>query len=159
MKLLKTLTREGFTSPILEEDDGKIHFVADLDVDVDGSGSSHGDPYFQPNTSLHFEGKPLNADEDDFIVVPADLPHLVKGIVLGCQARVTNHRNGRTLSCVVGDLGPTTKDGEASRSLALKLGVNPSPINGGEDFAVILYEFWPGVPAVVNGKHYSLQHV
>lgn len=161
MKLLKTLTREGFKSPVIEETDGeaigKVHFVADFDVDVDGRGSSHGDPCYQPDTSLHFEGKPLNSDEDYFMVVPGDLPEMVKGIVLGCQGKVTNLRNGKSKPCVVGDLGPTSKDGEGSRILAIDLGINPSPVNGGEDNAVILYEFWPGVPAVVGDKTYTLQ--
>jgi len=158
MRVLRVIDSEGFKSPIIEEDDGKIHFVADFDVDVDGSGSSHGDPDYQPDTSLNQNGKPLNADEDLFMVVPGGIAGMVKGVVLGCQGRVTNHRNGRTSFCVVGDTGPTRKDGEGSRALAIVLGINPSPINGGEDYAVITYEFWPGVPAVVNGKHYTLQH-
>lgn len=157
MRILKTLTREGFKSPIFEEDDGRVHFVADLDVDVDGLGSSHGDPWYQPDTSLHYKGKALNADVDYYIVVPLDLPKMVKGVVMGCQGRVTNLRNGKSFSCVVGDEGPTFKDGEASRILAIALDVNPSPINGGEDNPVIYYEFWPGMPAVVDGKTYDLQ--
>lgn len=157
MRLLKTINSEGFSSPIIEEADGKVHFVADYDVDVDGSGSSHGDPDYQPDTSLHQDGKPLNADVDLFMVVPSDILGMVKGIVLGCQGRVTNHRNGKSSPCVVGDKGPTRKDGEGSWALSLVLGINPSPINGGEDYAVITYEFWPEVPAVVNGKTYKLQ--
>lgn len=134
---------------------GKCYMVADYDVDVDGSGSSHGDPYFQPDTSLHHNGKPLNSDLECFIVLPPACIKGVRGIVLGCQARVTYR--GIVRNAVVGDVGPTRKVGEGSYKLAKLLGMDPSPINGGVDGAKVTYEWWPGVAAVVDGIQYSLQ--
>ncbi len=153
--IIHTFTHEGFNSPVFQEADGRVHFMADMDVDVDGSGSSHGDPYYQPDTSLHYQGKPLNADVERYIVVSLAIVDKITGVVLGSQARVTYR--GKTVDAVVGDLGPTKTDGEASRAVALALGINPSPINGGVDAPAVFYEFFPGVPAVVDGKTYSLQ--
>jgi len=50
-----------------------VRFIADADIDADGSGSSHGDPYFQNDTTLHYNGMALNSDVDKFIVVPPSL--------------------------------------------------------------------------------------
>ena len=72
MRTLWTFNAEGFTTSAYEEPDGSCHMFADYDVDVDGSGSSHGDPYFQPDTTLHRAGKALNSDLENFIVLP---PH------------------------------------------------------------------------------------
>lgn len=153
------MTREGFTSTITElTEGGQVHFVADADIDDDGTGPSHGDPDHQGDTTLHLNGRPLNADEDLYIVVPPVIPKSVAGIVLGSRAIVTNRRNGKRSPAVVGDIGPSTKDGEISVALAVALGINPNPNNGGEDSAVIEYLITPGQPANVNGKVYDLQH-
>lgn len=154
MKTLDTVTGEGFVSPIFQCDDGGITFLADMDIDVDGSGDSHGDPYFQPDTTLHYNGEALNSDVDFFIVVPSQIRTKAKGIVLGCLARVTY--GGKSVSAVVGDLGPTRKTGEASRAVAIALGINPSPINGGVDDPSVFYEVFPGKSAVINGCAYTL---
>lgn len=158
-RVLATMTREGFTSVITElSENGKVHFVADADIDDDGSGPSHGDQYHQGDTTLHLNGHPLNADVDRYIVVPPIICRSVKGMVLGCQATVTNRRNGCVKEAVVGDIGPSTKDGEISVALALALGINANPNTGGEDAAVIEYVIQPGVIAIVQGKTYELQH-
>jgi len=157
-RILATLTREGFTSVITELNEaGVVHFVADADIDSDGSGPSHGDPDQQGDTSLHRNGKPLNSDVDRYIVVPPIICQSVKGIVLGCQASVTNRRNGITCAAVVGDIGPKTKDGEISIALAKALNINPDPVRGGEDSAVIEYFIHPGIAALVDGVSYQLQ--
>lgn len=153
---LGTFTGESrqFTATAYEEADGRCHMKADYDVDVDGSGSSHGDPYFQPDTSLHHDGRALNSDAVNFIVLPPACIKGVKGVVLGCQARVS--WNGKHFDAVVGDVGPTKKVGEGSYRLAKLLGMNPSPISGGVDFAEVTYEWWPGKPALVDGVQYEL---
>lgn len=152
---LATFTAEGFTTTAFEDSDGRCHMMADFDVDVDGSGSSHGDPYYQPDTTLHRNGRPLNSDLENFIVLAPPLIKKVRGIVLGCRARVSYR--GRSFDAVVGDVGPTRKVGEGSYRLAQLLGMNPSPISGGEDSPIVLYEWWPGIPAVVDDLTYSLQ--
>lgn len=145
-RVLGTLNGEGFACPIWNHN-GRVAFVADLDVDVDGIGSSHGDPYYQPQTSLRVNGRYLNADIERFIVVPPLIIKKVLPVVLGCKARVTDLRTGESVDAVVGDVGPTRKTGEASRAVALALDIDPSPIDGGEDEPCILYELWPGIPA------------
>lgn len=42
MKTLAVLTREGFTSTIIEDDDGRVHFTADADIDADGANGQNG---------------------------------------------------------------------------------------------------------------------
>ena len=124
-------------------------------VDVDGSGSSHGDPCFQPDTSLHRNGTALNADRERYIVVPPQVCITLRGIVLGCQAFVT--WRGSMVTAVVGDIGPRSKIGELSYACAKALGMNPSPIIGGVDAREVHYEIRPGVPAQVDGIIYKLQ--
>lgn len=143
--------------PVYVADDGRIHFVANGRIDTDGSGSSHGDKWHLHDTSLHVDGKPLNADEDFYIVLPPQIINAVKPIVLGCQARVKNRLNGKVFPAVVGDVGPKRRLGELSWSLANALGLDPNPNTGGVDHLVIEYDVFPGVPAEVNGKTYPLQ--
>lgn len=127
-------------------------------IDGDGRGPSHGDPYYQNDTSLHdSDGLALNSDEVPYVVFPPQVILAFPGIVLGCKVRVVNQLNGRSVDAVVGDIGPHSKIGEISIACAKALLINWSPINGGEERHCISYCFWPGVPAVVNGKTYPLQ--
>jgi flavin-dependent dehydrogenase len=41
-KILGTITDEGFTCTIHEDDDGRVHFVADADIDADGANGQNG---------------------------------------------------------------------------------------------------------------------
>lgn len=150
MKILATL--EGHDIQL--DDDGVVRFAAKMAIDGDGTGSSHGDPDFQPRTSLRLNEVSLNSDLDIYIVVPPAIIYGVKPIVLGCQAFVTYR--GRTTPAVVGDVGPPHRAGEASIACANALGIPSSPNSGGVDTGVF-YEIHPGVPAVVNGKTYQLQ--
>jgi len=157
MKKLGTVTGEGFES-IVWEHEGRVWFVGDLDVDVDGSGGNPDhDPYFQPDTTLHHNGKAINPYEVSGMVVPEWLPKAVGPIVMGCRGRVTNLSNLRSAEAVVHDSGPLRKTGEGTPHLAIRLGINPNPNTGGEDNPVILYELWPGAPAIVDGIEYTLQ--
>ena len=132
-----------------------ITFKASARIDSDGSGSSHGDPCFQPDTSLHNNGKPLNSDKEFFIVLPPQVIKAVPPVVLGSQATVTY--KDVTVPAVVGDVGPYSKIGEISIALANALGINSNPSNGGVESPTVSYTVTPGVSAVANGVHYTLQ--
>lgn len=142
---------------LLDETDGSIVFKANGRIDGDGSGPSHGDPCFQSDTTLHFNGKALNAEVDRFIVLPPAIVKSVPGIVLGSQAFVMNVRNGKSTYAVVGDIGPKHKLGEISSATAVALGLSGNPNSGGTDDFILNFTVWPGKPAIVEGKQYSLQ--
>lgn len=153
MRLVATIEGES----IIEFTDLRVVYLSKAAIDADGSGSSHGDKYFQPDTSLHLNGKPLNADEDKYVVVPPAIIFGVKGIVMGCHAHIKNLTNGKESDAVVGDTGPHKKLGEISIALAKALGLNSSPISGGEFKHTIFYTLYPGKAALVDGKQYVLQ--
>lgn len=133
-------------------------FIADADIDCDGSGGNpDNDRYFQPETTLKYKGKSLNAYEVPFVVVPPIVVKSTVGIVMGCQAYVTNLVNGKTTPAVVGDVGPRAKIGEISCACASAIGIDPNPNTGGEAGFFVGYEILPGVPARVNGVTYDLQ--
>lgn len=156
MRKLAEFSSEGFATEAYELIDKTCFVIADADVDDDGSGQSHGDPYHQGDTTLHHrDGTPLNADEEYYIVLPPSLIRAVAGIVLGCQAWV--EWGDKRLPAVVGDVGPLRKIGELSYALARDLGINPNPNTGGVDDKEVLYQWSPGVPANVNGRLYDLQ--
>ena len=150
MRVITTIEGEVIT----EHDDLSVHYRAKAAIDSDGVGPHHGDRTAQDQTSY----KPdLNADEDRYIVVPPAIRDGVKGVVMGCMAQVTNTLNGRHTAAVVGDIGPHKKLGEISCACAAAIGLNPSPVDGGIDEHVIEYIIFPDVPAIVNGKQYTLQ--
>jgi hypothetical protein len=142
---------------IYQTPDGRyVCFTSDLDICNDGSGPSHGDPYHQPQTAYYNQGKFLNADIDKYIVIPPQIRSMTKGVVMGCQARLTNTQTTVASEAVTGDIGPKDKTGEAAYCLA-KI-VNPSVgHNTGDSRLIYLYELWPDVPAQVNGKTYALE--
>ncbi len=153
-KLLGTI--EG--CDITEHDDGSVTWKAKMAIDNDGSDNRQGDPYWQPDTTLHHNGQPIDSEAVPGVVVPPLIIRSVPGIVMGCRALVLNTRTGEDAEAVVFDVGPKRKLGEGSPELARRIGVNPSAINGGEDAHVIEYRIWPGTAAVVDGVTYSLQH-
>jgi hypothetical protein len=138
------------TLDIIEQDpvtwDGTtIRFTARGRVDDDGTGPSHGDPCHQSETSLLYDGKPLDADVDPYIVLP---PQIIAGVgpkVLGCQAWLTFR--GNRYSAVVGDIGPHRRLGEDSIALITRMGIDADPNRGGDDLDEIEYEVLPGQPA------------
>lgn len=133
-----------------------VQFTSDLDVCNDGSGPSHGDPYYQSQTAYYNGGQYLNADVDKYIVVPPQVRSMVPPIVMGCRARLTNLKTGAWHAAVVGDIGPETKTGEAAYCLAHLINPNITH-NTGDESPIYLYELWPGIPAVVDGKRYALE--
>lgn len=132
-----------------------VQFAGDLDVDVDGSPDWKRDPYGQADTSLHHNGKPINSDVVPGIVLPPELIKAVGPVVLGCLAEIEFH--GKVIPCVVFDVGPHFKLGEASAAAAVRAGINPDPNRGGRDEPDVIYRFYPGVPAVIDGIAYDLQ--
>ena len=142
---------------ILQDFDGRyVFFVSDLDICNDGTGPSHGDPSYQPQTAYYNGGKYLNADKDQYIVIPPQIRSGVPPAVMGCQARLTNQLTGQWWPAVVGDIGPDDKTGEAAYCLAKKANVAITH-NTGDESLIYLYELWPGVAAMVNGKQYKLE--
>jgi hypothetical protein len=76
--------------------------------------------------------------------------------VMGCQARMTNLTTGKWSQAVTGEIGPDFKTGEAAYCLAKELNPEISH-NAGDSNRLYLYELWPGIPAVVDGKTYKLE--
>lgn len=85
----------------------------------------------------------LDSERVCFVVVPSQLRRLVKPIVLGCRAIVTNLANGKTAEATVGDIGPATHLGEGSIALAKALRIPSNPRRGGVSTG-IRYEIFPG---------------
>lgn len=105
----------------------------------------------------------LNSETVPFIVVPAPLRRMVKGVVLGCRAEVVFEGihgfadpNHRALTCVVGDFGPATHLGEASMAVADFFGINSNPKHGGTDEKIFTYTFFPGETVTINGETFEL---
>lgn len=44
MRTIGTITNKGYSCKITEEDDGRVHFVADADIDADGANGQNGGP-------------------------------------------------------------------------------------------------------------------
>ena len=153
--LQELLTIEPVT--IYHAFDGRyVRFISNLDVCNDGSGPDYDDPHHQSQTAYYNDGEFLNADEDKYIVVPPQVRSLVPPVVMGCQGRLTNLLTGVWYPAVTGEIGPDYKTGEAAYCLA-KL-INPQVThNAGDLQRLYLYECWPGIPAVVDGKISELE--
>lgn len=122
-------------------EDGSLAFKAGAQIDVDGIGGAHGDPYKQWQTSLKTsDGKSLNADNTPYFVLP---PQVAKqyGIKPGDLGTISY--NGKTIPAIFGDVGPKNKIGEVSRYAAQQLGINASPTSGGVNSGVS-YRVFPG---------------
>jgi len=135
---------------------GYICFISNLDICNDGSGPSHGDPYYQSQTAYYNGGKYLNADVDKYIVIPPQCRTMVPPVVMGCQARMTNMLTAKWHAAVTGEIGPSNKTGEAAYCLAEI--INPEiTYNQGDSRMIYFYELWPGIPAKVSDKTYKLE--
>jgi Fungal chitosanase of glycosyl hydrolase group 75 len=142
-----------FIAPVL-----RLQWDAGMTIDCDGSGGNpDDDPYYQDDTSLHYNGKALNAYEVPFIVVPPFVISCVKPVVMGCMAVVINLGKGLVAQAVVGDCGPQKKIGEASCKCAENVGLDGDPNHGGTEEKIVRYMIWPGIPAIVDGITYKLQ--
>ena len=135
----------------------RVHWKGCIRDDGDGIGPSHGDPDYQPRTSLRHNGKYLNADRDKYGVVYPQIIDAIPGPVLGSQMKCTRLSTGVNSPCVAGDIGPRNGQGEGSTALEGALDEPASPISGGTGEIDFLWELFPGEPAVVNGETYQLQ--
>ena len=137
-------------SPVLINPDGSWELVGPGNVDGDGSGgNAEHDPDFQPDTTYHLNGKPLNARTTAFMVATRDEMDEVPGRNLGAKSRLTNIETGASVDTVVGDEGGPEDDGEMSIYAAGAVGVDANPVTGGESRPIIHYQVWPGVEAVI----------
>jgi hypothetical protein len=137
---------------------GRVEWLANMTVCCDGSGGNpDNDPYFQSQTAYYNKGKYLNPYKVPYIVVPPLIINGVGPIVLGCQGEIHNVKNGKMTLAVVGDVGPSTKIGEASVEAAKRVGLSGDPNSGGTDDLIIQYYIFPGIPAQVDGITYALQ--
>jgi len=98
----------------------------------------------------------VDSEKVPFIVVPAPLRKMVKGIVLGCAATITRGSSGESIACVVADFGPAKHLGEASIAAARMLEVPCNPKTGGSDRQDFTYTLFPGIAAVINGETFKL---
>jgi len=76
-------------------DDGAevVTFIAGAQVDNDGSGGNpEHDPSFQPDTKLHNNGKPLDAETELYVVVPPVIIQRTKGVVMGSMVHCYNQK-------------------------------------------------------------------
>jgi hypothetical protein len=80
-----------------------------------------------------------------YIVVPPMVVRKTYGVVRGAKARAS--WNGRSVDCVVAELGPHDHIGEMSIAAARELGIPASPRDGGLGRPEVVYEIWPDVAA------------
>jgi hypothetical protein len=145
------------STPVFQTDENGLEFVEDACIDIDGHADSHGDPYWQRETSLKLNGHSIDAQVVPYIVLPPGVILAVKDVVLGCRAKVTNTKTGQSTEAVVADVGPRKKLGEISCECARRVGLSGNPNNGGTSEKILKYNVWPGRPAFVDGVKYALQ--
>lgn len=181
----------------------RIHYVADMDVDVDGAPHSYRfdnsqlrgalddihasagypngewwnvlvrDPkeparpfldesgfcvsmtsYQREGFSTLDRGRYLDASRIPYAVPPGRVRRLCRGILLGCRAKITDVVADRSIECVCGDFSGN-RIGEASLFAARFFDPTLNAFNADERKRY-LYEFWPGVPAVIGGETFRL---
>jgi hypothetical protein len=127
----------------------------------------HGKPKIFPGgiivskTAYHIRGEQddtperyVDAETVPYVVVPPVIINRTQGVVRGCFARVTF--KGKSVDCVVADVGPSKKVGEISIAAARAVDMPASPRSGGEDRKIVEYEIFPGREATINGVTFPL---
>src|SRR4029434_3075295 len=146
MKPLEHFLWIGSVEIVKGFDGGYVAFISDLDICNDGRGPSHGAPRYQSQTAYYSGGKQggtyLNADVDQYIVIPPQIRSGVPPAVMGCQGRMNNMKTGKWRPAVVGASGPDNKTGEAAYCLAKKAN-EAITHNAGDSTIRYLYELWP----------------
>ena len=121
------------------------------------TGDGNGNWYSQ--TTYAWTGRPIttrfvDATAVPYVVVNPIVRKKAVGIVIGCRARVTY--GNRSIDAVVADVSGASSIGELSIQSAGQLGIPDSPRTGGVGQGV-LFEFWPGSAALLDGEIYELQ--
>lgn len=99
----------------------------------------------------------VNSEEVPYAVIPGHLITMVRPKVIGCLCIVTNIKTQFSVRAVCADSGPKTKAGEGSIKLAEMHGIRSNPRTGGTAEPIFRYDFFPGMPAVVNDEVFTLQ--
>jgi hypothetical protein len=112
-------------------------------------------------TAYHIRGEQddtperyVDSETVPYVVVPPVIIQKTQGAVRGCFARVTY--KGKSVDCMVGDVGPRRKIGEISIAAARAVGMPASPRSGGEENKIVKYEIFPGRKTTINGVVYPL---
>src|SRR5258708_5575833 len=94
MRKLFSISSKGehYTADVIDNEDGSGQFIGDADIDIDGSPDWKRDKYGQPDTSLRFNGKPINGQRVPFFVLPPEVIRAFKGTALGCLGTI-HYRN------------------------------------------------------------------
>jgi hypothetical protein len=139
---------------------GAVWWKADMDVDCDGGKGSvcQSDPDYQSDTAgVDSKGHALDASTLPYVVIPMSsngFNYKTAGLKMGSVVAVIY--NGKVAFGILGDVGPAGVIGEASYAMAVKLGINPSPISGGVDSGVT-YVAFTGTAAAVTHNEDSAQ--
>jgi hypothetical protein len=125
----------------------------------DGKPTSDGKGNWYSQTTYAWKGRPITTRFVDSTFVPYVVVNpLVRkkavGIVIGCRALITYKK--KSVEAVVADVSGASDIGELSIAAAQQLGIPESPRKGGVSKGV-LFEFWPGSAAVLQGEIYELQ--
>lgn len=197
-KLLKTI--QGVN--VYQDADKRIHYIADMSVDVDGAKHSYRldnrkppalddihasagypdgswqnvlvrDPknphvpyvdlegfcvsmtsYYREDFSYTDRHRWVDAEAVPYMVLPGSIRQLAKGVCLGCKARMTRTTDGVFEEGVYAD-SSGSNIGECSLKSAHRFGSQWNA-NNGDERQIYLYEFFPDVPALVNGEQFRL---
>jgi hypothetical protein len=125
----------------------------------DGTPTSDGNGNLYSQTTYAWKGRPITTRFVDATAIPyAVVNPIVRkkafGVVIGCRARITFQN--KSIDAVVADVSGSHDIGELSIEAAKQLGIPDSPRHGGAPEGV-LFEFWPGSAAVLQGAIYELQ--
>jgi hypothetical protein len=127
-------------------------------VILDGSGQPKEFPggVIASKTSYRFKGGDpkdpatyVDSATVPYVVVPPIIISKTQGAVMGCRAKVTY--NGKSVECMVADVGPHGKIGELSIAAAEAVGIPSSPRTGGVSSGV-RYDIYPGQHFTLNGQ-------
>lgn len=113
--------------------------------------------YQRPGFALNDTRRYVDSRKIPFVVIPGFLIDMVRPVVLGSYAIVTNLSNGLTCEAGILDIGPNNHLGEGSMALADALKIKSDPRTGGTNKPIVSVEIHLGVPAKIKGEQFSLQ--
>lgn len=90
-----------------------------------------------------------------YMVVTSTIRLEARGIILGCRGEL--QVGEKIVPCMVGDIGPATKIGEASIAAAIGLGIPSNPRTGGTSKRIVTYRIFPGQQFTFAGETFELQ--